>query len=112
MGTFGVAPGDPVDAGVNAAVERTWRYGLRIETPGGAPYQEGAHPAELNRPIELTRELLNQEEASPRFCEMFAEMVAVASIARHHYGDPPLSELDLADYLQHSFSIFNSFRHA
>jgi hypothetical protein len=39
-------------------------------------------------------------------------MVTVAVIARHAYGDPALNASEIESYLEHSYSIFNSFRHA
>ena len=106
--------GDPVSSGVRAGVERAGRFGLRIDGAEELLYADGdeRYPPELQLPIEFTRGLLLREDASLRFCELFAEMVTVAAIARHHYGDPALTESDLEKYVQHSYGIFNSFRHA
>src|SRR5437899_7845395 len=106
--------GDAAEAGVDAGIKRAERYGLRIEGQDETAYVEGEarYPAELQLPLTFTRGLVGREEASARFSELFAEMVTVASIARHHYNDAALTEAELHDYLQHSYSIFNSFRHA
>jgi hypothetical protein len=55
---------------------------------------------------------MTRDEASGRFTELFAEMVTVAIAARHTYGDEPLTGEQIERYLDHSYSIFNSFRHA
>ena len=65
----------------------------------------------LERPLEVARGLLEREETSGRFTELFAEMVTVAAIARRAYRDPALTESDIESYLEQSYSIFNSFRH-
>jgi hypothetical protein len=66
----------------------------------------------LGTPLALTRDLLERDEASGRFIELFAEMLTVAVIARRAYGDVDLTEDKIREYLSVSFEIFNSFRHA
>ncbi len=66
----------------------------------------------LAGPLTFAQRRLDIEEASNRFTELFAEMLTVAVVAREAYGDPALTEPEIDEYMQHSFSIFNSFRHA
>jgi hypothetical protein len=66
----------------------------------------------LDSSVREARTLLEREEVSGRFAELFAEMVTVAVIARSAYDDEPLTESDIESYLHQSASIFNSFTHA
>jgi hypothetical protein len=65
----------------------------------------------LQRPLDYAEERLESEAASGRFTELFAEMLTVAVVAQEAYGDPELTEEEIDSYLDHSLSIFNSFRH-
>jgi hypothetical protein len=105
---------DPVLAGVQAGVARAERYDLRIEAMEELrPYAaEERLPAVLGQPVAFTRALLEREEASLRFSELFVEMLTVAVIARQAYGDAALTDSEIETYLRHSYAIFNSFRHA
>ena len=102
--------GDPAESGVEAGISRAARHGLTIEIAyvNGAP----RYPDELSLPLTFTRALLESGEASERFCELFAEVLSVAAIARYSYGDAPLTESAVREYLNHSSDIFNSWRHA
>jgi hypothetical protein len=102
--------GDAAESGLDAGIARAERYGLRIEAAYAE--DEARYPEELELPLSFTRRLLEGGEASERFCELFAEMLAVAAISRSYYGDEPLTESALHDYLIQSFSVMNSFRHA
>jgi hypothetical protein len=104
--------GDAADAGVDAGIARAERYGLRIEVPAERADAGENYPEELDVPLEFTRRIYESNEASARFCELFAEMIAVATVARHVYNDPALTETEMETYLHQSYSIFNSFRHA
>jgi hypothetical protein len=105
---IGSESGDAFLSGVEAGIARAERYDLRIDRP------EELTPERENweRLGEFTRGLLERAEASDRFIELFAEMLSVASIARYAYSDPVLTESDIESYLEHSYLIFNSFRHA
>lgn len=50
-------------------------------------------------------------EAHPRFVFLFAELSAIAAVARAVNQEAPLSEDDLRSFLGHSFAFFNSFKH-
>lgn len=50
-------------------------------------------------------------EVNPRFLELFSELVVVAVSSRVTYDEEPLSELDIAQYLEYSMTFLNSFRH-
>lgn len=101
-------------AGVQAGLERSRRHGL--EVPPGADDPTGSGRAlaaeELPEALGAARALMVRDEASDRFTQLFAEMVTVAIAARHTYGDAPLTGEQVETYLAHSYSIFNSFRHA
>jgi len=106
METFGSSASvDPFEMGVRAGLDRSERTGLMI--PERWEIEEL-----VERRLALTRDLLRREEASARFTELFAEMMTVAAVARHVYGDSAVSRLGIKAYLRHSASIFNSFRHA
>jgi hypothetical protein len=95
-------------AGLQAGLERADRHGLRTPPDTDAVVAAGELPEALAR----AQELLSRGEASGRFTELFAEMVTVAVAARDTYGDEPLTAQQVDTYLEHSYSIFNSFRHA
>jgi len=52
-----------------------------------------------------------ENEAHPRFVALFAELWAVAEIARIGNNEPRLTEEDISSYLDHSSKFFNSFKH-
>ena len=104
--------GDAAGAGVEAGIARAARYGLRIEMPPEGVDAAEPYPQGLEATLAFTRRISDSNEASARFSELFAEMITVAAIARHHYDDPALTETEMDEYLRHSYSIFNSFRHA
>jgi hypothetical protein len=102
--------GDPAEVGVRAGIARSERYGLGVEfvyADGEPQYSD-----ELQLPLSFTRELFETGGASARFCELFAEILTVAAIARSHYDDEPLTESLIRDYLAQSFTFLNSYRHA
>jgi hypothetical protein len=49
--------------------------------------------------------------AHPRFVRLFAELYAIAAVARAANNEVPLSEDDLRSFLGHAFVFFNSFKH-
>jgi hypothetical protein len=119
MAWIGPTLEDPFSQGVQAGLNRAAQHDLvdstldwvvsRVEPD----YVERSPVREvLEQPLEVTRGLLEREEISGRFIELFAEMVTVAVIARRAYRDLALTESDIESYLQQSYSIFNSFRHA
>jgi hypothetical protein len=97
-------------AGVRAGLDRASRGNLDFSFD--LFRTEGVVDERLARPLTFAQQRLASEEASDRFTELFAEMVTVAVVAREAYGDPALTEPEIDAYVQHSFSIFNSFRHA
>jgi hypothetical protein len=95
--------------GVQALRQRlTDRRGARPE--GVAPITRGDEhfTSILNWSIEFRR----RGQASERFTQLFTEMLTVAAIARRSYGDPVLTPREIESYLEQSYSLFNSFRHA
>jgi hypothetical protein len=101
--------------GVRAGVERARRTNLEFPFDRFRAVPESDLDLVDERfasPLETAQQSLQGAEASGRFTELFAEMLTVAVIAREAYGDPALTEPEITSYLQHSFSIFNSFRHA
>ena len=50
-------------------------------------------------------------EAHPRFVTLFAELWAIAEIARFANGEPRLTEEQIREFLGHSSVYFNSFKH-
>lgn len=116
-----LTPDDLFQAGMLAGLDRAQRHHLlpddirRIERYRDHSRDYVSFPDELwhvlERPLALARGLLERDEASGRFTELFAEMLTVALIARHAYEHPALTESDIEGYLTQSESIFNSFRH-
>lgn len=98
---------ESIMAGVRAGISRAERTNL----PYFEPFPGGAIDPRLQRPLDYAKERLESETASGRFTELFAEMLTVAVVAREAYGDPELTMEEIGSYLDHSFSIFNSFRH-
>jgi hypothetical protein len=100
--------------GVRAGLARVDRHGL--DAPREARDQLMADPpdrqADAPEALVAAQRLMRREDVSGRFVELFAEMVTVAVSARHTYGDEALTASDVEAYLSHSYSIFNSFRHA
>jgi hypothetical protein len=76
-------------------------------------YQLEAASESINSGIAAARRLLDnpEVEASDRFVELFGELLAVAVSARFTYGEAPLADSDIEDYLLQSFTFLNSFRH-
>ena len=119
---FGIelTPGDLFQEGMLAGLARAERHDLlrdmeRIERRRDHGRDYVFFPDELwailDSPLEFTRDLLERDEVSGRFTELFAEMLTVALIARHAYDHPALTASDIEEYLKRSESIFNSFRH-
>jgi len=50
-------------------------------------------------------------EADPRFVTLFAELWAIAEVARLANGEPKLVNEEIRDFLGHCFAYFNSFKH-
>jgi hypothetical protein len=100
-------PNERTMAGVRAGIARAERTNL----PYFEPFAGGVIDPRLQRPLDCAEERLEGEAASGRFTELFAEMLTVAVVAREAYGDPELTEEEIDSYLDHSLSIFNSFRH-
>lgn len=92
---------DPLARGAQAGIKRVERYGMKVEFES------------LGRGLTATQELLAQRglEVNPRFLELFSELVVVAVSSRLAYGEEPLTESDIAQYLEHSMTFLNSFRH-
>lgn len=104
-------PSDPFLVGVLAGVARAERHNLRpVDVQPELFVQEHVQNV-LGEPVALARRCIERQEASERFTEFFGEMVAVATLARHAYGEAALSEAEMEAYLAQAFSFFNSFRH-
>jgi hypothetical protein len=124
MASIGFTSSDPFLEGVQAGVARTGRDDLlarvwddqtlvSMAAQSFRDFLEAPHVREVfEPPLGVARGMLEREDASARFTEFFAEMLTVAVIARRAYDDAALAESDIESYLQHSFWIFNSFRHA
>jgi hypothetical protein len=106
--------GDEFLAGIEAGLERLRRHGLEVPrgADGEAALGRDIAPHALPEALGTAGALMTRDEASGPFTELFAEMVTVAIAARHTYGDEPLTGEQIERYLDHSYSIFNSFRHA
>jgi len=50
-------------------------------------------------------------ELNQRFVYLFAQMAAIAETSRLNYKEPFLKEEELASFLSHSSTFFNSFTH-
>jgi hypothetical protein len=100
-------PDETIMAGVRAGISRAERTNL----PYFEPFAGGAIDPRLQRPLDYAKKRFESETASGRFTELFAEMLTVAVVAREAYGEPELTEEEIDSYLDHSFAIFNSFRH-
>jgi len=107
---------EPFLKGVRAGLERTERHGLNLPDDVRQnlllPQYQSDLPTNLREPIAETTSLLQAQEASERFQELFGEMLTVAIVSRDVYNDPPLTLPEIEMYLHQSFSWFNSFRHA
>ena len=101
-------------AGVQAGVTRARRYGLepRSESFRRLAADAVGPPDALPEPLAVASSRMKGDGASARFAELFAELVTVAVVARHAYGDEPLQAGQVEEYLDHSYAILNSFRHA
>jgi hypothetical protein len=101
-------------AGVQAGVARASRYGLeaRPDLLARLAADPVRLPDDVPEALAEAKRLMSQSDVSDRFTELFAEMVTVAVVSRHAYADAPLQASEIETYLDHSFSIFNSFRHA
>jgi hypothetical protein len=108
---------DPLAVGIQAGLVRAARYNL-LRTVDRRTWLIPPDNTALVRSVDLAEDVLRNEAASAeggvssRFTEFFGEMVTVAALARDFYGDPPLTNEEMAAYVQLSFSFFNSFRHA
>jgi len=93
--------GDPLNAGYETGFERASGEGLEL------PFEQVAQPRQL------LYEVLSPPSVDlhPRFVSLFAEQVAIASVARSFYGDSPLTSGKMRWYLRHSREFFNSFVH-
>jgi len=93
---------DPLGLGIQAGLGRIERHQLAMDSDA------------LDAAMSITAALLRRPdvEASPRFVELFGEIVVVAVSARSSYGEAPLTEDDIHRYLLDSFVFLNSFRHA
>jgi hypothetical protein len=100
--------------GLEAGLDRAERHGLDVPPEAKEQRLAGARLGEADLPDALVTayQLTHREDVSGRFVELFAEIVTVAVLARHTYGDEPLTASEVETYLNHSYSIFNSFRHA
>lgn len=101
--------GDSLDGGIRAGVERAARYEL------SAPLRVIDETVRYFRQIldeDRARSFLEQREISDQFIELFAELVAVAAIARYVNNDAPLSDRQVREYLSYTASFENSFSHA
>jgi hypothetical protein len=50
-------------------------------------------------------------DLSDNFVEVFVEMSTIASLARTHYNETPLTDDDIQAFLGHSVTFFNSLKH-
>jgi hypothetical protein len=105
-------PDNAFFAGVRAGIDRAARGNLDFRATFDLFRAENVVDERLARPLTFAQQRLDSEEASNRFTELFAEMLTVAVVAREAYGDPALTDPEIDEYLQQSFTIFNSFRHA
>ena len=95
------AESDPLAEGFQAGFERAFGEGL--ETPFD----------QVEEVPGMLRDVIGPEAADlhPRFVSLFAEHVAIASVARSVYGEDPLSFAMISDYLSAARQFFNSFVH-
>jgi hypothetical protein len=107
--------------GLQAGVARAARHNLVEPAPPSdigplrwwtPPLADAGAAPEFGSSVRYTHDLLISSASSARFNELFGEMLATATIARHAYGDRPLEDPEISTYLEQSFSWFNSFRHA
>ena len=108
MATFSPR-GDPLDRGIRAGVERAGHYEL------SAPSSVIDEAVGYFRQIvddDRAQSFLEQREISDQFVELFAELVAVAAIARHVNDEAPLSDGQVREFLSHTAWFENSFSHA
>ena len=108
MATFS-ALGDSLDRGTRAGVERAARYEL---TAPSRVVDETVGYFRQTVEDDRAQTLLDQREISDRFVELFAELVAVAAIARYVNNEAPLSDGEVREYLRHTAWFENSFSHA
>jgi hypothetical protein len=92
---------DPLTRGIAAGIRRAGIYDMQVATES------------IDSVLAATRRLLaNPEvEASDRFVELFGELLAIGVSARITYREPPLTSGEIEEYLLHSFTFLNSFRH-
>jgi hypothetical protein len=91
---------DAISKGLDAAFERTKEH----------------FDVNRRRIDEVQRPLMGVLESWPgeahrRFVTLFAELWAIAAIARLANGEPALTEEQIRGFLDHSFDYFNSFKH-
>jgi hypothetical protein len=91
---------DAISKGLDAAFERTKE---RFDVNRG-------QIDEVQRPLIGVLESW-PGEAHRRFVTLFAELWAIAAIARLANGEPALTEEQIRDFLGHSFAYFNSLKH-
>jgi hypothetical protein len=94
---------------MRAGVERAARY--ELSAPSSVIDEAVRHFQQIVD-ADRARLFLEQREISDQFVELFAELVAVAAIARYVNGEAPLSDEQVRVYLGHTAMFENSFSHA
>jgi hypothetical protein len=93
---------DPIAQGYAAGVLRAQEYGLLGVVD--------ADTEDLVRAsLSIAAPLLSEQDASPRFVALFGELVTVAALARVVNNEPPLSDVDIAEYFHSTLRFTNSW---
>jgi hypothetical protein len=95
----GDALGNPLDEGFEAGRLRAAEAGIEISDVDAASAAD------------LLRDVLGLEAESlrPKFVLLFSEQFGIASVARHHYENEPISFAEARTYLELTKTFFNGF---
>jgi hypothetical protein len=99
-GFAGYPVANPADEGFRAGLSRAAAAGIEVDV------EKEEAPA-------LLLELLEREEGEihTRFALLFAEQFGIATAARRHYGEDPISSEEARSYFETARTFLNSFTH-
>lgn len=102
--------------GIGMGAQR-FRYELATQPPTKVPrdrlemFAIGIQGPPLEELRSVLMDVLKGEDVNEPFARFFAETAAIAQSARFLYDEPPLTYVELSEFVAPAKSFLNSFRH-